>query len=128
VTPYAAFIKELRQRKGVSLKKFADDIGYCHTFISAVERGRKRKPTPQMIEGVITYFNLDKFEIKKLEYAVASSDTKFTLPVNTKAEVYYLMHELMSEINNVAEHEIEIMRILIRKKIRRYGDDNLYNY
>lgn len=57
--PLGEFLKWLRQRKGVSLKKVEDDTGISNAYLSQLETGtRKRLPSPDRLKALADYYNV----------------------------------------------------------------------
>lgn len=57
--PLGDFLKELRERKGVSLKKVEDDTGISNAYLSQLETGaRKRLPNPDRLKALADYYNV----------------------------------------------------------------------
>lgn len=57
--PFGEFLKSLRQRKGVSLKKVEDDTGISNAYLSQLETGARRKlPEPERLKVLADYYNV----------------------------------------------------------------------
>jgi transcriptional regulator with XRE-family HTH domain len=57
--PLGDFLKELRERKGVSLKKVEDETGISNAYLSQLETGvRQRLPTPDRLKALADYYNV----------------------------------------------------------------------
>ena len=57
--PFADFLKKLRARKGVSLKKVEEGTGISNAYLSQLETGkRKRLPTPTRLKALADYYNV----------------------------------------------------------------------
>ena len=50
-------LKELRQKRGISQAKLADDLGVSKALIGHYEKG-DRKPSFEMLEAIADYFNV----------------------------------------------------------------------
>ena len=57
--PLGDFLKELRERKGVSLKKVEDETGISNAYLSQLETGvRQRLPNPDRLKALADYNNV----------------------------------------------------------------------
>lgn len=57
--PLGEFLKWLRQRKGVSLKKVEDDTGISNAYLSQLETGARQKlPGPDRLKALADYYNV----------------------------------------------------------------------
>ena len=56
--PFGDFLKKLRARKGVSLKKVEEAIGISNAYLSQLETGKRRRlPTPDRLIALADYYN-----------------------------------------------------------------------
>ena len=65
--PFGDFLKKLRTRKGVSLKKVEEATGISNAYLSLLETGeRRRLPTPDRLIALADYYNasIKEFLIK----------------------------------------------------------------
>jgi transcriptional regulator with XRE-family HTH domain len=58
MTPFGERMRQLRKRKGVSQKEMADAIGVSAAYLSALEHGKRGKPTWPLVQKIIGYFNV----------------------------------------------------------------------
>ncbi len=58
MTPFGEKIRELRKSQGVTLKKMAEDLGVSSAYFSALEHGRRGRPSPGLVQQITGYFNL----------------------------------------------------------------------
>lgn len=53
------FLKQLRERKGVSLKKVEEATGISNAYLSQLETGfRRRLPTSERLKALADYYNV----------------------------------------------------------------------
>jgi len=56
--PFGDFLKKLRARKGVSLKKVEEATGISNAYLSQLETGKRRRlPTPDRLIAIADYYN-----------------------------------------------------------------------
>jgi transcriptional regulator with XRE-family HTH domain len=58
VTPFGEKLRELRRRKGVTLKQMAGALELSPAYLSALEHGHRGRPTPALIVQICEYFHL----------------------------------------------------------------------
>ena len=57
--PFGDFLKKLRTRKGVSLKKVEEGTGISNAYISQLETGeRRRLPYAERLKALADYYNV----------------------------------------------------------------------
>ena len=58
MTPFGARLRELRAQRGVSQTQMAADLGLSAAYLSALEHGRRPRPTPGLVRQICGYFGL----------------------------------------------------------------------
>jgi transcriptional regulator with XRE-family HTH domain len=58
MTPFGEKIRELRRRRGITLKQLAGALELSPAYLSALEHGHRGLPTPALIVQICEYFNL----------------------------------------------------------------------
>ena len=58
MTPFGSHIRKLRARKGVTQKEMAAAIGVSPAFLSALEHGKRGRPSWEFIQRILHYFNI----------------------------------------------------------------------
>ena len=58
MTPFGARVRELRRRRGLVLSRMAADLQISPAYLSALEHGRRSRPTPALVVQICEYFNL----------------------------------------------------------------------
>lgn len=57
--PFGDFLKELRERKGVSLKKVEEETNVSNSYLSQLETGeRRRLPPPDKLKTLANFYNV----------------------------------------------------------------------
>ena len=61
---FGEYLKELREKKGVSLKEVEKSIGASNAYISQLETGtRKKLPEPERLRAIADYYNVTVEEL-----------------------------------------------------------------
>jgi len=58
VTPFGARLRELRAQRGVTLKELAAALQVSTAYLSALEHGRRGRPSPGLVHQVNEFFGL----------------------------------------------------------------------
>jgi transcriptional regulator with XRE-family HTH domain len=53
VTPFGRRVRELREQRGITLAEMAGVLGVTPAYLSALEHGKRGRPTFTLIQGVI---------------------------------------------------------------------------
>ena len=57
--PFGDFLKKLRARKGISLKKVEEGTGISNAYLSQLENGKRRRlPNPTRLKVLADYYNV----------------------------------------------------------------------
>ena len=135
MSPFGLRVRAYRVNKSISLSlslslsKLAKALSVTPAFLSSLERGKKRRPSKKIVDGVITYFDLDDTEVKEFEDAAKASDIRPEIPSDANPEVYYLIHYLVECAGKLSELEIDVMRVVLLNRIklnRKEGYQNVY--
>lgn len=79
MTPLGAKIRELRAKRGVSLKEMAKALSVSSAYLSALEHGKRGKPTWFLVQRIISYFNVIWDEAEEIQRLAELSDPKVTI-------------------------------------------------
>ena len=79
MTPFGKKLREMRAARGIALKAMAHEIGVSPAYLSALEHGRRGKPTWYLVQRTIAFFNVIWDEAEDLERLAELSDPKVTL-------------------------------------------------
>lgn len=116
MTPFGRRVRELRERRGITLAQMADGLGVTPAYLSALEHGKRGKPTWLLLQRIIAHFNVIWDEAEELQRLAGLSaprvvvDTAQLSPAATE-----LANRLSREIGRLADGEIAaILAILDR--------------
>lgn len=79
MTPLGAKIRKLRAERGITLKQMAEALEVSSAYLSALEHGKRGKPTWFLLQRMITYFNIIWDEAEELQRLAEISDPKITI-------------------------------------------------
>jgi transcriptional regulator with XRE-family HTH domain len=73
MTPFGAKLRELRRQRGVTLKRMAQDLQLSPAYLSALEHGRRGRPSPVLVMQICQYFHRIWEDADELERLVQLS-------------------------------------------------------
>jgi transcriptional regulator with XRE-family HTH domain len=121
MTPLGAKIRELREARGVSLKQMAAALNVSSAYLSALEHGKRGKPTGFLLHRIIAYFNVIWDEAEELQRLAEVSDPKVTIDTGGLVpEATELTNRLAAEIGRLDAEDLRFLRDeLVRRSTRR---------
>jgi transcriptional regulator with XRE-family HTH domain len=119
MTPLGARLRQLRQERGISLKDMAAALNVSSAYLSALEHGRRGKPTGFLLHRIIAFFNVIWDEAEELQRLAELSDPKVSIDTGGLApEATELTNRLAADIGRL---DAEDLRFLRDEVIRRSG-------
>ena len=106
MTPFGAKLRDLRRRRGITLKQLAGALELSPAYLSALEHGHRGLPTPALIVQICEYFNLiwDDYEemhrLARLSHPRVVVDTRGLSPAAT--ELANMVAERIADLDDAA--------------------------
>ena len=103
MTPFGEKVRELRRKRGITLKQLAGALELSPAYLSALEHGHRGRPTPAFIVQICEFFNLiwDDYEemhrLARLSHPRVVVDTRGLSPAAT--ELANLLSERIGELD-----------------------------
>jgi transcriptional regulator with XRE-family HTH domain len=110
MTPFGQRMRELRRSKGVTQKQMAADLQISAAYLSALEHGRRGRPSPVLVDQICGYFGIiwDEADalrrVARLSHPRIVIDTAGLSPAATE-----LANKLAERIGKLADADIEIL-------------------
>lgn len=107
MTPFGERVRALRQARGVTQARMAADLGITAAYLSALEHGRRGRPSWSLVQAIIGYFQViwddaeELEELARLSHPKAHVDTSRLGP-----EATLLMNRLAAEIGKLPKDKI----------------------
>lgn len=79
MTPFGAKLRRMRKERNITLKQMADALDVSSAYLSALEHGKRGKPTWFLIQRIIAYFNVIWDEAEELQRLAEISDPNPTI-------------------------------------------------
>lgn len=119
MTPLGAKLRALREERGVSLKDMAKALRVSSAYLSALEHGRRGKPTWILLQRIITYFNVIWDEAEDLQRLAELSDPKVTIDTAGLApEATELANRLAKDIGRLSVEDLAVLKTELIKRAR----------
>ncbi len=119
MTPLGHKLRQLREERGVSLKQMAAALDVSSAYLSALEHGKRGKPTWHLLQKIIVYFNVIWDEAEELQRLAELSDPKISIDTAGLApEATELANRLAA---NIGKLRVEDLIFLRNELIRRSG-------
>lgn len=107
MTPFGRRVRELRQRRGITLAQMADGLGVTPAYLSALEHGKRGRPTFTLIQGTIHLLGVIWDEADELVRLADLSHPRVTVDTaGLDPEATLLANRLAREIGNLASDEL----------------------
>tara|TARA_R110002110_G_scaffold12692_16_gene60247 strand:+ start:16647 stop:17039 length:393 start_codon:yes stop_codon:yes gene_type:complete len=120
MTPFGSRIRELRRERGLTMKEMAAALRVTSAYLSALEHGRRGRPSWPLVQAIIGYFNVIWEDAEELERLARIShprvviDTSGLGPQATEAA-----NRLAAEIAHMSSSEIAMLIALLDRRQRR---------
>jgi len=79
MTPFGEKLRKLRAKRGVTLTEMAGALGVTPTYLSALEHGKRGRPTWFLVQRIIAYFNVIWDEAEELQRLAEMSDPRIVI-------------------------------------------------
>ena len=104
MTPFGIKSRQLRRQKGVTLQEQASVLGVSAAYISALEHGRRGKPSPAFVDQICVWFGLIWDDAEQLKYLAQMSHPKPTMKTGgLSPEATFLANLLAQNIDRLSD-------------------------
>lgn len=126
MTPFGARLRALREERKLTLTRMAADLGLSAAYLSALEHGKRARPTPGLVRQICGYFGIiwdDADELQALakrSRPKVSVDTGGMSPLAT--ELANLLADRIGELDEPAlARLLDIVKMAVPAARRRRG-------
>jgi len=117
MTPLGAKLRALREERGISLKQMAAALNVSSAYLSALEHGRRGKPTGFLLHRIIAFFNVIWDEAEELQRLAEISDPKITIDTGGMVpEATELTNRLAADIGRLGVDDLKFLRNEVVKR------------
>jgi transcriptional regulator with XRE-family HTH domain len=79
MTPFGMRLRQLRAERAISLKQMAESLGVSAAYLSALEHGRRGRPTHAMVVAICAHLNIIWDEADELHRLARLSHPRITV-------------------------------------------------
>jgi transcriptional regulator with XRE-family HTH domain len=120
MTPFGQKLRTLRAERNVSLQEMAQALFVSSAYLSALEHGKRGRPSWQLLQRIIAYFNIIWDDAEELARLARLSHPKITIdtsgldPLATE-----LANRLSDVVAKLETTDLEAILRLLKDKERR---------
>jgi transcriptional regulator with XRE-family HTH domain len=123
MTPFGQRIREMRAEKGVTLTEMAKSLQVSAAYLSALEHGKRGKPSLVMLHQICQYFNIIWEDADELQHLARLSAPRVVVDTSGLTPDATEFANLVSEhIGTFTENEIESLLDYLKLKIQLNKD------
>ena len=127
MTPFGQKLRELRDKKQVSLKDMAAEIGVSAAYLSSLEHGKRGKPAWYLVQRIIVYFNIIWDDAEELERLAQLSDPRVVLDTSGLAPVTTeYANRLAANISHLEPDQVQDMLLRLDGYLKSKSGKELY--
>lgn len=116
MTPFGQAMRELRERRGVTQRALAQAIGVTPAYLSALEHGRRGRPTFELLQRIAGYFNIIWDEAEDLFRLADASDPRVVVDTAGLSPAHTLLaNELAKRIRTLPPDVVDEMTKLLKR-------------
>ncbi|MBC7102045.1 MAG: helix-turn-helix transcriptional regulator [Parvibaculum sp.] len=117
MTPFGRKLREMRATRGVTMKEMAAALRVTPAYLSALEHGKRGRPSWRLVQAIIGYFNVIWDEAEELERLARLSHPRVAIDTSGLApQATELANRLSEEIAEMSQAEIAGMLALLDKR------------
>ena len=115
MTPFGVRLRQLRAERGLGMKQMAEALGVSAAYLSALEHGRRGRPTHAMVVAICAQLNIiwddadELHRLARLSHPRVTVDTAGLAPQATE-----LANLLAERIRKLSPAEIERMLTVLK--------------
>lgn len=107
MTPFGRKLREMREARGVTLSEMAEAIGVSAAYLSALEHGRRPRPTPARLDQICAFFGVIWDEAEALKDLARLSNPRVTIDTaGLSPEATRLANRLAQRIRHLDDAQI----------------------
>ncbi len=115
MTPFGHKLRAMREGRKCRLKDLAKALRVSSAYLSALEHGRRGRPSPGLVQQVAAYFNLAWEQVDELKALAELSDPRITIDTaGLSPEATELANRLAGSIGALTETEIARLLALLK--------------
>lgn len=118
MTPFGILMRDWRAKTGKSLASQAQFLGVSSAYLSALEHGKRGKPSFALVDQICVFFDLIWDEAEAVKSAAQLSHPKPTVDTSDLGpEAVRLANALAQNIDRLAESDCQALYEQIQKQL-----------
>lgn len=110
MTPFGQRVRELRERRGITLAQMAQGLGVTPAYLSALEHGKRGRPTFTLIQGTIHLLGVIWDEADELVRLADLSHPRVTVDTaGLEPEATLFANRLARDIAELEPEDLQLM-------------------
>ncbi|MBX3445596.1 MAG: helix-turn-helix transcriptional regulator [Parvibaculaceae bacterium] len=119
MTPFGRKLRELRAARGVTMKDMAAALRVTPAYLSALEHGKRGRPSWRLVQAIIGYFNVIWDEAEELERLARLSHPRIVIDTSGLApQATEAANILAEDIAQMTPAEIDRLLALLKERKR----------
>ena len=111
MTPFGEKVRQLRNQRGILLKKMAMDLGVSSAYLSALEHGYRGRPGTGFLQQICGYFNLIWDEVEEIKHLAQLSHPRVTVDTSGLSPQATELANVLAE--TIRELDVETLQWII---------------
>ncbi len=117
MTPFGAKMRSMRAARGITLKDMAAAIGVSSAYLSALEHGKRGRPSWHLIQRITAYLNIIWDDAEELAHLARLSHPKVTIDTSGMSPcATELANRLADEIGGLDEKPLAEMLSVLKSR------------
>lgn len=117
MTPFGRKVRQMREERGLSLKEMAQALNLSSAYLSALEHGKRGRPSPGLVMQIIGYFNVIWDEAEELKALADLSHPRVTLDTSgLSPAATELANRLEQSIRHLPPELVERILCLLKEQ------------
>lgn len=79
MTPFGEKMRKLRKERQIALKQMAEAVGVSSAYLSALEHGKRGRPSWYLLQRIMAYFNIIWDEAEEVTHLARISHPRITI-------------------------------------------------
>jgi transcriptional regulator with XRE-family HTH domain len=120
MTPFGDRMRKLRAERNMTLKAMAGAVGVSPAYLSALEHGKRGRPSWHLIQRIIAHFNIIWDEAEEVVHLARISHPRIAIDTaGLSPRATELANRLAAEIGKLDQATLEdIMALVDRKRAK----------
>jgi transcriptional regulator with XRE-family HTH domain len=110
-------MRQLRKERGVKLIELADALGVSAAYLSALEHGKRGRPSWHLVQGVLSHFNIIWDEAEELARLARISHPRVTIDTSgLDPKATELANRLADDVSKLSAQQLDQLLAILSKK------------